>query len=1154
MPVMACSSINRQAIGIVEQLDKPLYEVIRPKSLVPNDKISSPATCAGVTENGFHCSPEQADDRVETDVVEVKPQVFEITGPVPRVLAVETHGASLVWEAVDFSLLESGSDQLDSVTYELEVQQLDYGASPPDTSDAKGQACGWRDADWKCSYVGKQRSAKVTSLRPGRCYIARIRYRCPTIESTQFVVEPVPSAVVHFKTISTAPGPPQPPSLSARARNNLKFKWNTPEETGGEYILYYLLQMSPPPLGQPADTSGEGYTEVYRGVEKSFKVSKLQPGVRYTVRVKAVNKIGDGPYSLCSVYTTQASVPSIPEPPDVVSVTSDSVSFRWRAPADNGAPLNCYVLEKDDGMGGDFQHAYAGLEHITTVKNLQSGAQYRFRLRADNDEGRGAWCQPVLVRTAASAPGSPSPMSILETHKTTATISWSAPSVDGGSEVTGFEVQLQAKTKAAASVMGSDWLTIFNGYATACSINSLIAGCTYRTRVRAGNSAGFGQWSIPIELTTLPEVPLAPYDLETVDVSSDSLVIKWETPVHDGGSKITSYRLDVAPVVCTCASAETCTRPSNDDPSFADEYKPAYTGLDNTARVTGLTPGTDYKFRVQAHNNEGPGPWSQSQQFTTSAAPPLPPAAPLAVQATSSLLVWRWSVPQHRGAAVLSYAAETVKLDNKGIGPSAAEPSASETSAAFEFVYKGPDVTCEVKGLEPHTTYGLRVKACNSVGWSDWGELGTATTGASVPGAPEAMQATGVESSELAVSWDPPQRDNGSPIVSYLLEYSLQATSSSGGSIATSRRSQPSWVQCYQGSRTSFVIKQLLAGKSYQIRVRASNSNGVGPYSVVISAPTLPSPPYAPPKPTITEKKATSVRVKWQLPDEDNGAPVSSYVLQVAANGAEFSQAYAGADMCFKVTGLLPGSKYSIRVAAVNSAGIGEFSEPESVLTALLPPGPPQNLSVEVVPLSSEYSVLHARWELSEASSSTADAIGYEVAVVPDGVLASAIKQTVGRVLECQFNNMAPGTSFSVRMRAVGADGTGHSAWSDPVLVQTPGVKRVFLDARSESSETSSLISLDSGRGNKLGKKKKGAVRRSAANAEQDMSELSMETRIRKSNSEKHLKVAPVVTVAARAPPKRYLIHPKIVRVIKQAFIAIVAVAVIVLLFLAASG
>ena len=65
------------------------------------------------------------------------------------------------------------------------------------------------------------------------------------------------------------------------------------------------------------------------------------------------------------------------------------MTLAWRPPPDNGSPIIGYCLERDDGAGGDFVHAYAGPNTSHTVKGLRPGTHYRFRLRADNDVSGG---------------------------------------------------------------------------------------------------------------------------------------------------------------------------------------------------------------------------------------------------------------------------------------------------------------------------------------------------------------------------------------------------------------------------------------------------------------------------------------------------------------------------------------------------------------------------------------------------------------------------------------------------------------------------------------------------------------------------------------------------------------------------------------------
>jgi hypothetical protein len=66
----------------------------------------------------------------------------------------------------------------------------------------------------------------------------------------------------------------------------------------------------------------------------------------------------------------------------------DAATLQWRPPAENGAAISCYQLEVDDGRQGEFRLAYTGMDTQCVVQKLQSGLNYRFRLRAENSVSR----------------------------------------------------------------------------------------------------------------------------------------------------------------------------------------------------------------------------------------------------------------------------------------------------------------------------------------------------------------------------------------------------------------------------------------------------------------------------------------------------------------------------------------------------------------------------------------------------------------------------------------------------------------------------------------------------------------------------------------------------------------------------------------------
>jgi hypothetical protein len=157
-------------------------------------------------------------------------------------------------------------------------------------------------------------------------------------------------------------------------------------------------------------------------------------------------------------------------------------------------------------------------------------------------------------------------------------------------------VELQAKSKAATACMGTEWLKIFEGEAHACTINSLRPGCAYRVRVRARNAVGWGQWALPVDLTTAADVPEVPQSLQPASCTPTTIVITWAPPRHDGGSKVHTYRMEMASADCVCGRCQAALRPT-----LCPGHTPlaVYAAEAVGAELRHLQPGCRYIFRVQ---------------------------------------------------------------------------------------------------------------------------------------------------------------------------------------------------------------------------------------------------------------------------------------------------------------------------------------------------------------------------------------------------------------------------------------------------------------------------------------------------------------------------------------------------------------------------
>ncbi|GLC41641.1 hypothetical protein PLESTF_000270000 [Pleodorina starrii] len=1063
---MASSAVHhRVGVGLLERLDSPLNVVSKRSD---QNTLESPlepmtSTTPSTTSEG----PEQ-------------PEIVEIIAPAPTVSNIESHSATFSWTPV--CKVPAGFMAL----YTIELQQLESLDSVPGTN-------------WLSVYKGEGLSCKVDDVRSGRRYAARLVVEVvevASVENASVEVRVRNADAAFFQTPATVPSCIQPPSLSQRARNALKLKWNVPEDPGGQFELVYVLQISPAPLGFEDQRVCQGFVEVYRGQERSFRVTKLQPGVRYTSRVQAVNPLGEGPFSLCSAYTTQATVPMAPEPPTVQAAASNALTLQWIAPPDNGSPIICYSLERDNGMGGEFQHCYAGPNTWHTVKDLKPGTPYRFRLRADNDEGRSMWSATVALMTGAAPPDSPAALQVVTPLTTSATLAWSAPEHDYGSKVTAYEVELQANSRAAVACMGSAWLKIFEGEALACTINSLCPGCTYRVRVRARNSAGWGVWAVPVTLTTAPDVPETPHSLQPTSSSPTTIVITWAPPRHDGGSKVQRYRMEMASAECLCGRCppQQPLLPSSLPPGLlpppggpgspAAPVKPVlcpaqaplvvYDSEHVGAELRHLQPGCRYIFRLHAANAQGASPWTDWVAGATTPDVPVTPAPPAVTGVASGALILSWQAPPGQGAPVTHYTVEVAPLPQMpNFGPPGPAGIIADqrliAGLCFKVCYRGPHTGCEVRGLEPKCAYALRLCAHNDVGPSSWSVCTAAITSHAAPTCPVSVSAQPASSCKIVLCWMPPERDNGAAVLSYTVEMaavSRNVANRPGGAGSGAA----SWSHLYTGPACACAAEGLSPARTYQFRVRATNMCGCGPSSAVVTATTLAAPPSAPGKPVITARTAHNIRVRWDEPEHSYGAIVKSYKLEGALAGTDdWTTMYEGPETAVKVANLQPATKYLLRVAAENAAGEGVFSECEAVTTALMAPLSPTGVTASeatddalAAPGSADAPAvtsslladgartgsesgpsLQVAWQEPQASSTHAAVMGYEVEARPrpgsdvaGGLGGGVVKLNItGRRCEARLEGVAPGCTYAIRVRSVGVDGAGHSGWSEEASV-----------------------------------------------------------------------------------------------------------------------
>jgi hypothetical protein len=146
------------------------------------------------------------------------------------------------------------------------------------------------------------------------------------------------------------------------------------------------------------------------------------------------------------------------------------------------------------------------------------------------------------------------------------------------------------------------------------------------------------------------------------------------------------------------------------------------------------------------------------------------------------------------------------------------------------------------------------------------------------------------------------------------------------------------------------VIAELRFDTAYEVRVRARNANGAGPWSTVESRRTSRDDGKPdPPRPPALEPGDGRIKVSWTAPAYTGGRPITGYRVRYTTDNAATWRTWAPGGkqlitgMSATITGLDNGVTVGVAVGAVNARGQGRYSSP----FAEAAPAPALTLSLE---------------------------------------------------------------------------------------------------------------------------------------------------------------------------------------------------------------
>ncbi|XP_048786953.1 receptor-type tyrosine-protein phosphatase delta isoform X13 [Tympanuchus pallidicinctus] len=381
------------------------------------------------------------------------------------------------------------------------------------------------------------------------------------------------------------------------------------------------------------------------------------------------------------------------------------------------------------------------------------------------------------------------------------------------------------------------------------------------TCVAVGSPMPYVKWMLGAEdLTPEDDMPIGRNVLELNDVrqSANYTCVAMSTlGVIEAIAQITVKALPKPPgtpvVTESTATSITLTWDSgNPEPVsyYIIQHKPKnseepYKEIDGVATtrysVAGLSPYSEYEFRVVAVNNIGRGP--PSEPVSTRTSEQAPSSAPRNVQArmlSSTTILVQWEEPEEPNGQIQGYRVYYTM-----------DPTQHVNSWLKHNVADSHITT--IGNLVPQKTYSVKVLAFTSVGDGPLSSDIQVITQTGVPGQPLNFKAEPESETSILLSWTPPRSDT---ISSYELVYK-------DGEHGEEQRvsTEPT---------TSYRLQGLKPNSLYLFRLAARSPQGLGASTAEISARTMQS--MFAKNFHVKAVMKTSVLLSWEIPENYNSA------------------------------------------------------------------------------------------------------------------------------------------------------------------------------------------------------------------------------------------------------------------------------------------
>ncbi|XP_018789320.1 PREDICTED: twitchin isoform X17 [Bactrocera latifrons] len=767
-------------------------------------------------------------------------------------------------------------------------------------------------------------------------------------------------------------------------KEGCKLKWKKPKDNGGVPLTSYVIEKMDTAVGRwlQAGSVDPEKTE--------HEIKGLEPNHRYQFRVKAVNEEGESePLETENVIVAKNpfDVSAPPGLPELEDWDEHHVKLKWDPPIrDGGVPITGYVIEMMDKDSGEFIKAAEvdGPICKATVKKLEEGQQYKFRVRAINKAGTSEPSEQTNWHTAKPR--------FLKPHIDRTNLKPVIVKV-------GLSISLDIAVKGEP-VPKIEWF--FGEQSLVSEAEGIkIDNVDYNTKffvmrakrpqsgkyvIKATNEVGEDVAELDITVLGKPGKPKGP--LQVNDINKHGCKLKWEKPLDDGGAPIEYYEIEKL------------------DP-HTGQWLPCGKSTEPEAKIIGLQEGKPYKFRVKAINKEGESEPLEIEKPIIAKNPfdePDKPGRPEPTNWDKDFIDLAWNPPQTDGGApIQKYIIQMHDKSGRGWVDTATVP--------------GDHTKGTVSNVEEGHEYEFRIVAVNKAGPSEPSDISKPIVAKPRFLKPhierKTLQKKVLRSGQLlhieaAVKAEPPAK----------------VTWTYNGQVLKTNERIKIENEDY---KTTFIMPKVKRADKGIYIVTAKNDSGTDTVSVELEVLCKPGKPKGPL--SVSDVTAESVHLKWERPEDDGGEPIEHYVVErMDTETGRWVPVCTSKLPEAEVTGLVEGKQYMFRVKAVNAEG---DSEPLVTETSITAKNPYDAADAPGKPRISDWSASHAdlSWRPPQ-NDGGAPITGYIIEKKDNNTGKwQKVLETSTPDCKARVNDLIEGTKYQFRVKAVNK--AGHSKPSE---------------------------------------------------------------------------------------------------------------------------